>query len=355
MKKAIVALSAILLAVGMASTAMAQSSDNEGSDVNVTVSSVVEVDISPNRLDYVGNSPGSFNDTSNRDYQGIEIENLGSENITNIWMGASTVFDRPFGTGQATNYDAGNFMQIRPVSGVEGVVAPDDGGDSADAQSGFHYLNRKEYNESNTLSYINLPDSGEWRYGRFREGDEEFFWAASLSDGTDSFAENLCDGEASEEMRVSWNSHDRGNLGSVDFTDSSNYVSYSPTPTGDYGKMDNVELRTDHGNRTYTVLSWCGSDIGSGDSYTNSTFTIRTRYNVDAGNYDQADQPTISTMADDAGSTPSKLMNSSTSQEYKELQPGEHFTVQTGISVPYGVSQGEVTEGQMTVYVNNAN
>ena len=356
MKKAIVALSAIFLAAGLVSTGVAQSSsDEEGSSVNVSISQEVSVDLTPNSLEFIGNSPGTFNDTSNRDYQGVEVENVGSQNITNIWMDSTFPNQRPFGTGQASEYDAGNFIQIRPVAGVEGVVEPYDGGDSSDPQSGFHYLNRKEFNETNDLSYftdLNNEGTGEWRYGRFREGDEEFFWAIEIDDSGNDDA-NLCDVDGDAQMRVGWNSKKEGVRGSTDFTDSSQYVSYDiASEAGDYGRVDDVDLRTDHGNKTYSVLTWCGD--GTSPSKSNQTFTVRTRNNVDAGDHSDSTFPQQSGMSTTASATPYQLMNSSNSnQEYKELQPGEHFTVQTAISIPEGVAQGEVTAGTLTLKVNN--
>ncbi|MFB6202881.1 MAG: hypothetical protein ABEK01_00140 [Candidatus Nanohaloarchaea archaeon] len=348
---------AVITAVALTTTVSA-AQDSEGSTFNMTVSQIVEVDVSPNRMDYAGVQPGDTNLTSDRNYGGVEIENIGSENITNIWVGASypsiqdsTEASTPFGTGTAGSYDAGNFIVVRPTSEVAGVVNPDDAGSSANA-AGYHFVNRVEFNATNDLSYIRTPDSTS-RYGRFRVGNESLFWlidyGGSNSDG------NLCDGEGSSVIRVGNEPHSREALGSVDFRDGSGeYVEYS-IPSADevtstssgrsYGQVAaEVDIQSDKGNRTYTLLTYCGGPATSGGS-SNATFVVRSRYNVKPLD--------VTTQLTTSGGRMQKIMNNSIGAETDELQPGEHFTLETGISVPYGVTKGQVGTGTLTVYATN--
>lgn len=332
--KLVLALVIIGFAVALTTSATALS-DNEANEVNVTVGQNLRLDVSPNQLAYSSVTPGSYESSSDNSYNGLEIENVGSRNITHIWVESTEPSSRPFGSGAGGAYDAGNLIQFK-VSAEAG----------AKSTSQFHYVGRREYNESNTLSYVKTR-SGEsgFRYGRFRTGNEEFFWAINETD-QGSTGENSCGGNDASLFHMGWDPHSKSTLGSTDFTDSSQYVLYNISQAGpdNLGRVDNVDIRVSGGNRTYDVFTWCGGVAGS---KTNDTFVTFRKHDVeDAFN-------TGSDYSTNSGGL-QYLLSSSNIATASSLQPGEHFTVSTRVSVPYGVAEGDVKQGTLTFYADDS-
>jgi len=71
------------------------------------------------------------------------------------------------------------------------------------------------------------------------------------------------------------------------------------------------------------------------------THTLRTRYNVKAGG---------ATDLSLDGTNVRHVVNATNNNE--ELQPGEHFQVNTSVQVPQGVQSGEIS-GYLRVFVNS--
>lgn len=341
------------LVVGLATTGAAVSSaGSDSATMNVTVTSVTEIDIQPNQLDYTGVPPGSTNKTSDRSFSGVEIENTGSVNITKIWAEASTPTNNPFGAGTASAYDAGNFVIMDPVSEVGGV----------NTESDYHYVNRKEFNETNDLTYISQPSKTEGtRYGRMRAGNESFFWVIGMGENagsTGSSNPSRCSGEAGESdpyLRLGKNFHSRDTPGDIDFTDTSNYIEYpiKDINSEDYGVARDVEINSTVGpKRSYDVLVYCGS--GTAASHTNSTFLIRTHYNVAPGATDGLNAVTDLTADNPIQGNETVYVLNSGSSNPDELQPGEHFQVDLGVEVPDGVAEGILNQGTFTVKIQTS-
>lgn len=322
MNKALSILGVLALVIGMAVSGAAQSTndDSDNSTVTVEVDSRTAIDISPNQLDYTNGTivPGDSVRTTADSFSSVEIENIGSNNITYVWMNASTPADDPFGTGLASEYNAGNFMQINSTGEITGQAAVDDG---------FSFVNRKEFNESNDLSYVFTPNET-WRYGRFRSGDQEHFWAVAAN------ANGECSTE-SNGFRVGRKAHNKTDTGSTDFTTASEYDAYTLTSVSGSQQYIapgvNVTLPSGD-NRTYDVLVQCGDPFS----------TIRTQYNPNANG--TSDLTTEGGYAD--------YMLDGTASEAAELQPGEHFEVETRIEVPQGVASGTVSAGRLRVIVD---
>ena len=81
-------------------------------DIHVHVANMTMVDINPANLTWENITPGV---ESNSTYaaghkEAIQIENIGSTNITYIWFNVSHPPGMPFGTGVIANYDPGNFL-----------------------------------------------------------------------------------------------------------------------------------------------------------------------------------------------------------------------------------------------------
>ncbi len=134
--------------------------------VLVNISKKCIVDISPSSLNWTTPmDPGSEGA-----YKSIQIENMGSVNLTYVWFNNSYPSSRPFGTGLSTAYDAGNFMTIS---------------NNTDGQT-YYFPNSVEYNESSPIVYLRGPDSNTppgVPYGRFRNASREYFWSVWDNNG----------------------------------------------------------------------------------------------------------------------------------------------------------------------------
>ncbi|MFT4892377.1 MAG: hypothetical protein ACI8Z7_000149 [Candidatus Nanohaloarchaea archaeon] len=310
----------------MMGTASAQvtSEDSDNSTVTVDVASKVAVDISPSDISYGAIDPGSAVLESNSSSVGgpvgaVEIENIGSENITQVWLNTSVPNDNPFGTGLAQEYDAGNFIEVKPTGEANTVSGV----------SKFKYINRKEFNETGDLSYVFTPeDGGEWKYGRFRVGSQEYFWAVNTT-GTPG----TCQTDGSDDFLVGQNAHNKTNTGSTDFTDLADISEYGLTNAGS-GDAEALATGVTVGDRNYDVLVECGDP----------TYTVRSSYNVNAlGAPDLVND----------GSAVSHILNATEATDAsQELQPGEYFGINTSIRVPQGVPSNAGITGQLRVLVN---
>lgn len=388
-RSAVVALAVI----GFVAPTAAQGSDSAG--VDVSVNEVTRVDINPTTLGYGGGgslSPKNFEPTSDDGFVGVQVENSGSNNITQASVQNSQPLSRPFGTGFAGEYDAGNFIKVRPDNttdftigvGGDGEIGSTDtaDGDFTDGSgastssinadpSKYHYGARVDFNASGpptgtpqALTYITVPDDGsDYRYGRFREGDEEFFWVVEVRQG-DTNDGNICDGEGvatgGADLFVGAKPHTDTEIGTVDFTsdNSDQFTEYdlnSEDGSGDFGIVDGVELNTTQGNTTYSVLSWCASSgettasvASSNSGAADKTFLTRTRYDLNpfAGT---TDYPTTGGLSPTGAGTGGvqRLVDGSESASGFPMHPGSSFTLFTAVEVSRGVASGQVGSGSL--------
>lgn len=337
---------------------------NGSSNVTVSIASKTAIDVKPENLDYSGLSVGTQTeegDNSGNTFGSIELENIGSEYIDRIWAEASAPDSDPFGTGNPDNYDAGNFLQVRPSNATAKTSVT---GNS----SVYHYVNRKEFSSSwtNTTgeipSYIeadpSVSDSGDpvdSYVGRLRAGDEWYFY--TIYTGV-SGSQDICDGGGSAILRVGNTPHSSDQFGTVDFTTQGNtdYTEYDISQTGGtYGvasggpgdeagvRLEFTDSEGDTFYREYDILTVCDTD----KAVASDPHVIRTRYNVQAGD------TTDLTAGAQTGSRAQFLLNAPSSTESSMLLPGEGITVDTAIEVPQGVPAGPVQEGQLTFYVTS--
>ncbi|WEL23052.1 hypothetical protein [Candidatus Nanohalovita haloferacivicina] len=371
MNKKLTILAVALLAFGMAFSATAQSleGDNtqntsdgdvntsESSNITVSVASKTAIDVKPESLDYNSLDVGTqtlTGDNGGNSFGSIELENIGSEYIDRVWTSATAPSDNPFGTGLPGEYDAGNFLQIKPAnssskSSVRGNT------------STYHYVNRHEYANSwssergDIPSYIEAAptevDSGvdDVYVGRFRAGSEWYFWVIPVA------SDDICDGSSGPSIiRVGNTAHSPDSFGTVDFTDSGpgDWREYNiVSTTGSYGVATKsgdgetgIRLNMSDGSyREYDVLTGCDT----GKSAISDAGTIRTRYNVQAGDVDDL------TAGTETGERSQFLLNADSANPERMLLPGEGLTVDTAIEVPQGVPQGGVSQGQITFYVTS--
>jgi len=326
-KTAILVVAAVLgLAMTVSPAASQSTVETNGTDnstVTVNVAEKTAIDISPSDLNYDGVDPGSFvNETSgDENFSSVEIENIGSTNISHVWFNASTPTSSGFGTGLASNYDAGNFIRISPQGELSSV-----------SNSSSFFVNRREFATSNIPEYIFRP-SDSWEVGRFRAADQEYFWTVNTT--TDTNDNPICS-TAGDAFRVGKTAHNQSATGSNDFrSGSGEFIARTPND-GDSDQSDVVVDNVNVGDRNYRLQINCDT------SDSTPVFVDRTRYNVDLG-------------ADELGS----ITNGAAEYVLNEdattsaaLQPGEHFAVDTSVSVPQGVAQGEIDSGFLRVLVN---
>lgn len=347
-------LGAVALLVGLVPSAAAQDSDN--TTVTVDVSPTTALDINPTSLSFTGVQPKSFEAGSDSGFPGVEIENSGSRNISEVSLNTTNNADNPFGTGLQGEYNAGNLLQARPEQGLPETTSIDASPTGNSDQSGYHYVSRIDFNETRDLSYIKTPQTeGEldstdfiWRYGRFRSGNESFFWAIRGSSATGDA--NICDGEVDAGLlRVGTLSHTDERRGTTDFTDSNieDFVNVSVSETGGstpYGRANQVELNTSTGNTTYDVLSYCDDTSSTDDNGADGqTYLTRTRFDLNP--FDTTDLPDTNGLQT-SGSTALQRVTDSTS-EAQQLQPGEHYTLFMGVEAGRGIAAGQLQQGTL--------
>ncbi len=152
------------------SSAQLNITSNDTIQLWVTVAEKTMVDIQPDLLAWQDVDPGTQTDISQAfgfPKEAVQIENIGSTNISYIWFNNSYPSSLPFGSGSSADYDAGNFAVIRMNQ----------------TNADYFFINRVEYNESE-LIYLQLPVAGTWAHGRFRSANHEWFWTINTITGT---------------------------------------------------------------------------------------------------------------------------------------------------------------------------
>lgn len=277
--------------------------------IYVNVTELTMVDINPANLTWINIPPGTESNssyTASGNKEAIQIENIGSTNITNIWFNVSQPSVMPFGSGDINNYDPGNFIVIRRnTTGAK-----------------FYFVDRKEFNESE-LIYLTLP-GGEVVHGRLRSANHEYFWVMNVTDGT-------CN---DTEFWIGNSPHNQTDTGTVDFTQACG--SLTGTVTEDC-RTGNFVPSSDN---QWGILNLTVGSSASGENYTvitpmnctGNNVTIRFwHWNMDA---------------------PGSSGSSNAFQEYfrtTPLVPGEHIIVNVKIRVPYGTIAGTLPTGYLTV------
>ncbi len=269
--------------------------------IAVTVLEQTMVDINPSSLSWTNVRPGGIGNSTNEanNYTSIQIENIGSKNITNIWFNTSYPTSKPFGTANATLYDAGNFVVI-----------------SKNDDDHYYFVNRVDYNDSEIV-YL-LRESGYDFYGRFRNASSEYFWVANPGVGTN------CSSGATA-FRLGNKPHNQSGTGSIDFTTASEYTTISLTTTeqttgpfsGWWGVGNNTAWKGLNQNYCIAINEYCN-------------VTVFYKYNYDMPACD------------------AKEFFSST-----PIAPGASAIGDINVHIPYGVYYGAVNSGTLTVFASD--
>lgn len=301
----------------------AQDSESE-LNVTVNISEETIIDIQPSQfawgVDGAGIIPGNVADSNDEQngYGSIMIENLGSVDINQVWFENTQPDERPFGTGDSSVYDPGNFLTLNNGSG-------------------HRFIERREYALSSgdgDIVFINTPTG--WDTGRFRNGSKEYFWAL---EGT---AEN-------DRLRIATEHRNETQTGSTNFEDTCSGGETSGTGTND----DCNEYTLSADGSTDVMIGSTDDGSGNGPRYCAIAQTgdpngdTNTQTWVDFGKYD----PT----ATGASSGGCSSVTGYTVTSGSPLVPGEFINVGIRSFIPYGVVSGTLPDGKLTVFANSAN
>jgi hypothetical protein len=311
--KVALVLSILYIFLGNLVSAQSGVNDSETAFVTVTISSKTMIDITPANFAWTVDpgeacgralTNGACNETSGN-FIAMQIENIGSWNISKIWFNSSHPTQSPFGTGHTTYTDSGNYVVL-----------------SANESSyDFYFVARAEYNVTRELVYITDPDGNmppnisKYTYGRLHNGSMEYFWFIDAVYPT-------CN--ASTYIRIGKTAHSKTSTGSVDFSNGANYDEITPlTKRGVYALGD---INT-------------GPLDGYSVAITNSTAgckVIFSHWNKDYP-FDTMNEATY------AYNNPSD-----------PLVPGDSIAMNIGVIVPYGIHVGQSNQGRLTVFATGA-
>jgi len=305
----VIALTALTLNnEGMAAL---QVNDTDQASVVVTISGLSLIDISPEVMNFTIMNPGEvksyYNNTegSNSGFYvtGFQIENVGSANITYVWLNTTQPNSDPFGTGNPNLYDPANFIAVNTSS------------------TNYSYVDRIEYNATSDIIYLNLDTnaSTNGRFGRIRSAWNEYFWQVN---GTCSAADSY--------FIVGNTAHNKTQTGTIDLQNGDITAIKLAGGTGGwfYGNTKLTRDLLGYGQEDYVVL------------VENSTCT---RIRLVRWNADILDDTGASTVLADYG----YVYNTTASGN--PLYPGSSMPMGIQMRVPYGVAQGPLKTGYITV------
>lgn len=344
-KKLVSALAITLLTIAFISTASAQQNENDLT-VTVNISEKTIIDIQPKQFSWkspaAGNplNPGSVagpyyevNDTGR-----IQIENLGSVNITEVWFNTSYPSQRPFGTGESSNYDSANFIALD--SNKSGV-------------SDYNqFVNRLEYgidesSGADTKDIIYLDTPSNWDYGRLRTANREYFW--TIDDTGASVATFRIGVDAHNESQTGSTNLDNACAGGDEGSSNNDCNGYTNFQTsGDYiatdveiGEVDNSNdaLPGGDGGKIYCAVMNETQVLNSGADANPKVWFVKWNKNFGPA---QSGDCGVATNYTIGGSSPNG-----------ELAPGDWITRNIRARVPYGVVSGELPQGRLWVLANS--
>ena len=293
----------------------------------ISINTKTMIDITPDNMSFGTLDPGSrsINYTNEgmgagMSKTGFQIENIGSTNITNIWLNVTQPSERPFGTGDSTKYNAGNFMAVSIN------VSPDGNGIGHNSMS---FVDRLEYNETRHLIYLNLPLDTK-SYGRLRSGHNEYFWAL-YGDTTQCNASS--DGSGLN-FRIGLSAHNQTQTGTIDLVGGAEDVNWDTinlaamyeggtNANWSYSTMSPNYITVDGPSSVYCVAA-----------YLDCSKVRIFRWNADAPG------------AESCGLSGKGYAYNSTNSE---LFPGDSMAMNVEIRVPLGTPAGSIGTGYLTV------
>ena len=183
----------------------------EQANVTVQVTAVTMIDLNPTTFSYVAQpgqacgkdiSGGLCNETGNN-YFAIQVENVGSWNVTQIWFNASQPSQSPFGVGSNAYVDPGNFIVLT----------------TNETTDDFYFVDKKEFPTVRSIVYLRDPDGNmpanltKFNYGRLHNASSEYFYMLENSSGG-----STCKASEISYIRLGVNPHTTTEIGSTDFS-----------------------------------------------------------------------------------------------------------------------------------------
>jgi len=279
--------------------------------VNVEVAQRTLVNVNPTSLSWSSGGSDSVYPGSDSSVKAIQIENIGSTNITQIWFNTTYPDSNPFASGTASTHNAGNFIALRENS----------------SSAKWFFANRVDWKEQQALIYVTIPSG--WtsgQYGRFKISDHEYFWAAN-----ESTLGKGCN-ETGAYFRIGKDPHNESNQGTVDLT------TCDATLTDAAGGND---CRAGTLTNDASNSGWGYADVfvGPNSDYYNYTVAVNHGCNTTMWVHWNMDAPGAS------GGTHAQYFRNST------LVPGNLTIANVMARVPYGVHYGTTTPGTLTILV----
>ena len=287
--------------------------DTDNATIDVSVNQLTMVDVTPEALTWTAEPAAIADCDSSKVYcydptgvarYGIEIENIGSVNISKIWLNSTFESSYPYASGNPGAYDSGNFVAVSTTNSSN--------------RADYKFINRVEYNATKWPIYLKLP-SGTVSSGRLRDGNYEWFWALDDSDA------NGCNATANLYLST-YNDvsgiHNESQTGDIDLSDGTPAaLAINPLPNDNSYGYANVTLTTPEGNIPYTLVI-------SHDC----KWVMMNHWNMDLsempGTYSQY-------VWDDSSDGP--------------LTPGNLTEIYTQVRLSYGVHHGSLKTGYLTV------
>lgn len=340
--KAVSATLTSLLVIGLLSTAAAQDSQND-LEVNVSISDETIIDIQPSKFSWGYGSNSVFPGTEAgpgleaNGYGRIQIENLGSVNISEVWFNNTQPTQKPFGTGDSNIYDSANFLGLdRNSTGTDSNA----------------FIERKEFGldqpGGEDIIYVSSPSG--WDYGRFRNTSQEYFWTVNdtgTSLNGEKFRIGIDHHNETQTGSTSLNGECTGGEGTGGLSCNSYNLNVVTGPGGTDWAVTEVEvgvedatLASNDGGTEYCVAMQESQVLGTNDPEVNFIKWNKGHPAVQgAGAGSDCDYATNYTIG---GSSPAG-----------RLVPGEWITMNLRAKVPYGVVSGNLPTGNLYVLANS--
>lgn len=297
--------------------------DSGESQISVDVSQKLWIDITPESMSWTNSvDPGSLPDCdvggscigaslgtgASHSVYAIEIENIGSVNITHIWLNNTMPTSNPFASGKASSYDPANFLAV-----------------SFQNDTNYHFVNRKEYAMPRKPVYLQVPASVDGdKTGRLRSANNERYWALIPGDGT------ACNSSGTEFFVTTGEVHNETNTGDIDLSDE---TSESINPCSQDGSLGCGNVTTNINGEAQDYALVVENDCSA------VTFV---RYNADMATLHGAGN-----MLSDDG----YLHNSASGDG--PFTPGNYTPMFVESRIPYGTAQGSLATGYLTVLADN--
>jgi hypothetical protein len=296
--------------------------DSDYVDIEVNISTRCMIDVEPAALAWTGVAPGGVGDNDSEQlgpgYFAIQIENIGSRNISQVWFNATYPSASPFARGNASYTDAGNYVVL---SNITNTTQP--------SSENFWFINRAEYNETRELVYLrdpsgNLPPNGaSYTYGRFRNTSNEYFWMYDKVDGN-------CN--ASGVLYIGSEAHTRTETGTTNFQTQAAGGTFTTTDLVTYNEA----------GKSFAVGNVNSSSplAGYAVAMSPNCTLFFSKWNRD---YPFSFLNTNAVFANEVVGHPTN-----------HLWPGDSFALAIKVYVPYGIYEGQSQDGRIWAIVTSA-